>query len=174
MVAPSPWKMSQPLTWKYGMTILLWTVNGSDDYVHDAVTKKKKEKKRNLLCPCGESGLELAKHCRSKIINSCWYGFEVIRLSTCYCKQKHFISWKRLPNNAVTQQRQSQFTPKMKATMNTIIGSVYAKTQHVFLLPDYWNFPQIFKFMFEYLLLFPESYSKFLRDWVPFLSKFNK
>ena len=26
----------------------------------------------------------------------------------------HFISWKRTPNNAVTPQRQSQFTPKMK------------------------------------------------------------
>ena len=129
MVAPSPWKMSQPLTWKYGMTILLWTVNGSDDYVHDAVTKKKK--KRNLLCPCGESGLELAKHCRSKIINSCWYGFEVIRLSTCYCKQKHFISWKRLPNNAVTQQRQSQFTPKMKAnTVPCLLSSLVQIDQY--------------------------------------------
>ena len=27
----------------------------------------------------------------------------------------HFISWKRTPNDAVTPQRQSQFTPKMKA-----------------------------------------------------------
>ena len=27
----------------------------------------------------------------------------------------HFISWKKTPNDAVTPQRQSQFTPKMKA-----------------------------------------------------------
>ena len=27
----------------------------------------------------------------------------------------HFISWKNTPNDAVTPQRQSQFTPKMKA-----------------------------------------------------------
>ena len=27
----------------------------------------------------------------------------------------HFISWKKTPNNAVTLQHQSQFTPKMKA-----------------------------------------------------------
>ena len=27
----------------------------------------------------------------------------------------HIISWKKTPNNAVTPQRQSQFTPKMKA-----------------------------------------------------------
>ena len=27
----------------------------------------------------------------------------------------HFISWKKTPNDAVTQKRQSQFTPKMKA-----------------------------------------------------------
>ena len=27
----------------------------------------------------------------------------------------HFISWKKTPNDAVTQQCQSQFTPKMKA-----------------------------------------------------------
>ena len=27
----------------------------------------------------------------------------------------HFISWKKSPNDAVTPQRQSQFTPKMKA-----------------------------------------------------------
>ena len=26
-----------------------------------------------------------------------------------------FTSWKKTPNDAVTQQRQSQFTPKMKA-----------------------------------------------------------
>ena len=35
--------------------------------------------------------------------------------------------------------------------MNTIISSVYAKTQHVFLVPDYWTFSQIFMFMFECL-----------------------
>ena len=27
----------------------------------------------------------------------------------------HFISWKKTPNDAVTPQRHSQFTPKMKA-----------------------------------------------------------
>ena len=27
----------------------------------------------------------------------------------------HFISWKKTPNDAVAPQRQSQFTPKMKA-----------------------------------------------------------
>ena len=27
----------------------------------------------------------------------------------------HLISWKKTPNDAVTPQRQSQFTPKMKA-----------------------------------------------------------
>ena len=27
----------------------------------------------------------------------------------------HFISWKKITNNAVTPKRQSQFTPKMKA-----------------------------------------------------------
>ena len=27
----------------------------------------------------------------------------------------HFISWKKTPSDAVTPQRQSQFTPKMKA-----------------------------------------------------------
>ena len=29
----------------------------------------------------------------------------------------HFIAWKKRPNNAVTPQRQSQFTPKMKANV---------------------------------------------------------
>ena len=31
--------------------------------------------------------------------------------------QLHLISWKKTPNDAVTPQRQSQFTPKLKANM---------------------------------------------------------
>ena len=36
----------------------------------------------------------------------------------------HFISWKRTPNDAVTPQRQSQFTPKMKASAFAFIFGV--------------------------------------------------
>ena len=68
-------------------------------------TAKIRKIKRNLLFQREMQNLPLNF---KKYLNYCMNSIELVI-------PLHFISWKKTPNNAVTPQRQSQFTPKMKA-----------------------------------------------------------